>query len=157
MDYHAYYIDKIHELVNKIDYDCDKSSLAKELAHFATRLQHEIERRHSGIYIAIYDIGPDDNSIRFYTPLGRMTESEALRRLDDLSDDGYDDVVKEITPEEWDDFYHLGYLEDIYNRLDWLNRYEKIDEKFKIDISNKIETLRKKLGLRYRWERVNLK
>ena len=63
-------------------------------------------------------------------------------------------VTIEVTEKEWDDFYHLKYLTDISDRLEWLERYNDVSETVANDISAKIKELRKQLGLQNRWEYV---
>lgn len=154
-DDRPYYVNKIKEIVSTLNDDIDDSGEIYDLEQYAKSLRKFIEWRHSGIYIAIYDVGPEDDFTRCYKPLGSMTEAEALKQLNELNGPhGYYGRIREVTKEEWDDFYHLKYLTDISNRLDWIKRYDDIPETIENDISNKIKALREKLGLQYRWEHV---
>ena len=156
-DYRSYYIGKIKELVTSFDDSVDDSSRVSELEEYVKYLRKAIEQHHSGHYIAIYDVGPDDDFNRCYKMLGYMTEAEALGQLNKIVDEfgnGYYGQIREVTEKEWDDFYHLKYLTDISDRLEWLERYNDVSETVANDISAKIKELRKQLGLQNRWEYV---
>lgn len=156
-DDRPYYINKIKEIVSSINDDIDDSGKVYELERCVKGLRRFIEWRHFGIYIAIYDVGPDDKHrfIRNYKLLGSMTETEALKRLSEIDEaNKYYKHIREVTGEEWDDFLHLKYLTDISNRFDFIKKYNDIPENVVNDVLVKIEALREKLGLQYRWEYV---
>ena len=153
-DERSYYVSKIKELVESIDDTIDDASIVSQLEQHVKSLRRSIEFRHSGIYILIYDVGPDDNFARYYEPVGLMTEHEALEKLKSRDSNGYYERVREISKEEWDDFIHLRDLTDIATHIDRLKRYNDFSQAVRDDISLKISNLRKKLGLTYGWEIV---
>lgn len=155
-DDRPYYVGEIKKIVDTLDNEIDDSALIDQLEEYARCLRKFIEWRHSGLYIGVYEVGPDDNFTRCYKPLGTMTTAEASKRLDEIEEaNGYYYRLREVTKEEWDDFIHLRYLTEIFERSEWLQRkYNDIPQNIIDDISSKISALREKLGLKYRWETV---
>lgn len=152
----SYYVDEIKKTVNQISNDIDDVDILYDLKQSIKDLIHRIEHEHQGIYLAIFDVGPDDDFIRYYKPLGRMTLAQAYEKLSELGEDegAGEESVREITEEEWNDFIHLGYLSQIETYFNCIKRYDNFPEEAFKEISKQIKELRTKLNLRYRWEKV---
>lgn len=150
----SYYVGEIKKTVDQISDDIDDVDILYNLKQSIKDLIYRIEREHQGIYLAIFDVGPDDDFIRYYKPLGRMTLAQAYEKLSELGEDEGEGSVREITEDEWNDFIHLSYLSQIEIYFNCIKRYDNFPEEAFKEISKQIKELRSKLNLKHTWERV---
>lgn len=154
-------INDFTDIVNKLDgteSDIDTLTNLKELCDYALA---QAERQASEYYISIEDIGPDDNFVRWYTPLGFMTLAEAKAKVYGDAEDDYYDMwdgpgIKKVTREEYDMYHDIGRLTLIKNSIGALHENSALNPEFLSEVEDKIKELRSAVGFKYKWEVVNL-
>lgn len=147
------YVKEARELSKQLNEDCD-GSLVRELINNLQCLSKAIEHEHSGWYLAIQDVGPDDNFTRYYRLLGFMTTEKAFKLLEIFPSNGYEDHIKEIDKETWDKYCQVRDLSNFLKSLKSVERCGVIDINIRVKAENKMAALRKELGLRWDWEVV---
>lgn len=153
-------ISDIEKLISEIDDNLDDSEYFCTLSQRIQHLTDDINRIHSGYYVAFINIGPEDNFSRFYYPLGFMTTYEAYRILrDELTiyrDPCNEEGIVEVSKEEYDKYYSLITLDELHDHI-VKHKNELIavlPPNFIKDIKVKIDKLRSDLGFTYSWQYV---
>ncbi len=153
-------ISNIKSIVSEIDNHSDDSKFFRELSQQAQYIAGDIDKIHSGYYVAFIEVGPDDDFIRIYYPLGFMTEHEAYKILDeelDVDDESYNENgVFEVSEEKYNKYCDLIKIKRFYDYTKQ-NKYEIIDilpPNFIENLKAKIDKLRSDLGLTRRWMHV---
>ena len=153
-------ISDIKNIISEIDNHSDDSKFFRKLSQKAEWIANDIDRIHSGYYVAFIEVGPDDDFIRIYYPLGCMTEHEARKILDEelVTDIDYwnENGIFEVSEEKYYKYYDLIKIQEFYSYIK-KNEYELIDilpPSFIENINAKINKLRDNLGLTRRWMRV---
>ena len=153
-------ISDIKNIISEIDNHSDDSKFFHELSQQAQWIANDIDKTHSGYYVAFTEVGPDDDFIRIYYPLGFMTKHEAYKILDeelDIDDDSYNESgVFEVSKEKYDKYLDLIKIQRFYNYIKE-NKYEIIDilpPNFIENLNAKIEKLRNDVGFTRRWMHV---
>lgn len=148
------------ELVSEIDDHSDDSKFFRKLSQKAQWIAGDIDKIHSGYYVAFIEVGPDDDFIRIYYPLGFMTEHEARKLLDeelDTNDDSWNENgIFEVSEEKYYEYYELIRVQKFYNYIKE-NKYKLIDilpPNFIENLDVKINKFRNNLGLTRRWMHV---
>ena len=156
-------ISDIKDNISKIDNQSDNSKFFRKLSQQAQWIANDIDRIHSGYYVAFIEVGSDDDFIRIYYPLGLMTEHEAHKILDeelDTNDDSWNENgIFEVSKEKYYKYFDLLKMQKFCTYIKE-NKYEIIDilpPNFIENLNAKIEKLRSDLGLTCRWMHVNYK
>ncbi len=154
-------INEFTDMVKKLNGTESDLDVLADLRSLCCDALAQAERQASGYYISVEDIGPDDNFVRWYTPLGFMTFAEAKAKVyGDAKDDYYDmwdgPGIKEVTREEYDMYHDLGRLTSIKNSIGSLHEKSALSPEFLSEVEDKIKELRNAVGFKYRWEVVNL-
>lgn len=153
-------ISNFKELVSEIDNHSDDSKFFSKLSQKAQWIARDINKIHSGYYVAFIEIGPEDNFDRIYYPLGFMTEHKARKILDeelDISDEPWNENgIVEVSKEKYDKYFDLIKLDELHIHI-VKNKYEIINllpPNFIEDLKAKIDKLRNDLGLTRSWMHV---
>lgn len=158
-------IDDFKKHVNDLNEDMEVEVFDENLAYVRGILNNidiENNRRQTGYYIAVNDIGPDDDFTRYYTPIGRMTRGEALVILDALGGEseyysaGWGDHLEQVSEKTYAEWYALAIYSTMLEYSKWVDvEYHLTDDELR-PIEDKVLQLRKHLGLSRRWEEVEL-
>lgn len=153
-------ISDIKNIISEIDNHSDDSKFFRELSQQAQWIANDIDRIHSGYYVAFIEVGPDDDFVRIYYPLGFMTAHEAYKILDeelDISDEPWNENgIIEVSEEIHNKYYDLIKIKELYDYI-IRNKYELIailPPNFIEDLKAKIDKLRNDLGFTRRWQHV---
>ena len=149
----------IKKLISEIESHSDDSDYFYKLSQKAEWLARDIDRVHSGYYVAFVDCGSEDDFDRIYYPLGLMTAERAREILNkelDSEDCCNECGIKEVSEEEIEKYYEIRKLQELYDRL-VSTKYELkniLPNTFMDDLKIKIDQLRRDIGFRFRWEIV---
>ena len=136
--------------IANIDDHSDDSEFFYKLSQNVKWIAHDIDRIHSGYYIAIMG--------NMHYPLGFMTADQALERLE--KEHGFDDYyrgedhIKEVSPELYGKYLDLIQINELYDHIEHL-KYELqaiIPDDFVDGLKAKIEQLRSDIGFEFRCE-----
>lgn len=156
-------INNFKQLLLEIDSHIDDRNFFMQLSNHAEYIAHDIDRIHSGYYVAFAEYGPDDNFIREYYPLGLMTAEQAYKILNEELIGNEDDLepwndsgIKEVTKDELNKYYELIKLQKLYDSLhdSQYNLRDILPSDFIDNLKNKVDALRNELGFTRRWMHV---
>lgn len=148
--------------ISEIDDHSEDSEFFDKLSLMADRISRHIDQTHRVYYVAFVDYGTG----KTYYPIGFKTSNEARKILSeelllDATFEGAD--IFEVSQETFWKYYALEHAERTYDLiinpsltyldgiLDGIFSNECVEK-----LKEKIDQLRKELGFKYRWERVEL-
>lgn len=145
-------INQFKDTVAKLNGTYDELDALDELKEHLDYIIELCSNSHKAYFISVNDIGPDDDFIRVYTPIGFVTRSEALAKCMKLSgEDGYgENDILEVDKEtydmyiEWRQWYDLAKQVRFFHEAQELIPYDSV--------KNKVDEIKAALGLGYRWE-----
>lgn len=145
-------VEKINELAAKLDGTRDDQQILVDIEYYCRHHQREIDREFSSYFVSVNEYGTDDDFVRCYTPLGFITQEEARRCCEKLSDESYlNDQIMAVDEETFDQYVLWSNWDRVLRILKSLKRLDA-DIPWYDDVEAKVSSVKEALGRKFRWE-----
>lgn len=134
-------------------------ALQEEIYELRRRID-ELRIANSAYFVLWTEDGTYDNYRRYYTPIGYITEDLALK-IAEAERENYSTIdagYREVSKHEYELYKEWGYIVKVLTDLRVLKNAIKKDYESEVikttteELSERMETIKKGLGLKYRWE-----